>query len=121
VRTRIGRGSWFEALPADLMGSIGVIASNPPYIAAGEDLSPAVSEWEPSLALVPGPTGTEALEIIIDVAPQWLVDSGSLVLEMSPWQTDAIAERASQRFIEVEVFDDLNGLPRGVVARILRR
>ena len=121
VRTRIGQGSWFEALPSALMGSIGVIASNPPYIAEGEDLSPTVTDWEPALALVPGPTGTEALDVIIDVAPQWLVDSGALVLEMSPWQTDAIAERASQRFVDVEVFEDLNGLPRGVVARIVRR
>ena len=121
ARTRIGQGSWFDALPAELMGSIGVIASNPPYIAESEELSPAVTEWEPSLALVPGPSGTEALDHIVDEAPRWLVDDGALVLEMSPWQTDAVAERARQRFHDVEVFNDLQGLPRGVVARRLRR
>lgn len=121
TRTRIGHGSWFDALPPELMGSVGVIASNPPYIGADEVLSPTVTDWEPSLALIPGPVGTEALDLIIDVAPEWLVENGALVLEMSPWQTEIVAERASQRFVDVEVFDDLNGLQRGVVARILRR
>lgn len=121
IRTRIGEGSWFDALPTDLHGSVGVIASNPPYIAASEELDRAVTEWEPTLALVPGPTGTEALELIVDAAPQWLVDDGALVLEMSPWQTEAVADQARQGFVDVEVFEDLNGLPRGVVARGVRR
>lgn len=121
ARARVGAGSWFDALPGELLGAVGVIASNPPYIAAAEELSASVIEWEPALALVPGPSGTEALEVIVDGAPQWLVDDGALVLEMSPWQTEAIAERASRQFRDVEVFDDLNGMARGVVARILRR
>lgn len=121
ARTRISQGSWFDALPSELRGSLGVIASNPPYIAAGEQLSPAVTDWEPSLALVPGPTGTESLEQIVDAAPMWLVEQGALVLEMSPWQTEAVAQRARQHFVEVEVFDDLNGLARGIVARVVRR
>lgn len=121
TRTRIAVGSWFDALPVDLMGSVGVIASNPPYIASSENLSPAVTEWEPALALVPGPTGTEALDLIVDTAPHWLVDDGALVLEMSPWQTDNVAERAGRYFVDVDVFDDLNGVARGIVARFLRR
>ena len=121
ARTRIGQGSWFDALPNELKGTIGVIASNPPYIAVGEELSSEVTDWEPSLALIPGPAGTEALDHLIDAAPQWLVDDGALVLEMSPWQTEAMAERAGEQFLEVEVFEDLNGLARGVVARVLRR
>ncbi len=121
VRTRISSGSWFEALPAELAGSIGVIASNPPYIAESEQLGSAVTDWEPSMALVSGSSGTEALEHIVDEAPAWLIDGGALVLEMSPWQTDFIAERAAERFSEVEVFDDLRRRARGVVARSPRR
>lgn len=117
VNTRIAAGSWFEALPRELEGSVAVIASNPPYISESEALAPAVAEWEPRMALVAGADGTEALEGIVEAAPTWLMDGGSLVLEMSPWQTDRIAERASAAFGEVEIFDDLNGLARGVVAR----
>ncbi len=79
-----------------------------------------MTDWEPSLALVPGPAGTEALDHLVDEAPRWLVDDGALVLEMSPWQTSAIAERAALHFADVEVFFDLEGLARGVVARRLR-
>lgn len=121
IRTRIEAGSWFDALPVELKGTVGVVASNPPYIAAAEELSPGVTDWEPTLALVPGPEGTESLDVIVDQAHEWLVGDGALILEMSPWQTEVIADRASKHFVEVEIFDDLNGLARGVVARSLRR
>ena len=121
VRTRVSAGSWFDALPADLMGSIGVVASNPPYIAESEQLGSEVTDWEPDIALVSGSSGTEALEHIVKEAPAWLIDGGALVLEMSPWQTEFIAERAGERFSEVEVFEDLRRQARGVVARSPRR
>lgn len=121
VRTRISAGSWFDALPAELAGSVGVIASNPPYIAVSEELSPEVTNWEPGMALVSGSSGTEALEHIVDEAPAWLIEGGALVLEMSPWQTEAIADRAAACFAEVEVFDDMRRQARGVVARRPRR
>ena len=117
TRTRVVAGSWFEALPVDLKGSVDVIVSNPPYIAASEALDPAVVEWEPTSALVSGPSGTEALEILVDQSPPWLTEEGALVLEMSPWQTNDVAERAGRVFAEVEIVDDLRGLARAVVAR----
>lgn len=117
TRTRVSAGSWFDALPVALKGTIGVVVSNPPYIATTEELDSAVTDWEPNEALVSGPTGTEALEILVDRSPAWLVDDGALVLEMSPWQTDTVAERAAQVFAEVEIVDDLRGLARAVVAR----
>lgn len=117
IRTRIAHGSWFEALPADLLGSISVVASNPPYIAASEELDPSVAEWEPTTALVSGEQGTEALEHLADQAPVWLAGDGALVLEMSPWQTESIAERAGNGFEDVEIFADLQGQARGIVAR----
>lgn len=121
VSTRVAQGSWFDALPADLAGSIGVIASNPPYIAEHEDLDPSVAAWEPAMALVSGATGTEALDLLVEASPAWLVDDGALVLEMSPWQTEPIAALARSRFAEVEVFHDLQRQPRGIVARRPRR
>jgi len=47
-------GSWFDPLPDALRGTIDVVVSNPPYVAADDDLPPEVSTWEPLEALVPG-------------------------------------------------------------------
>jgi len=116
-RTRIGIGSWFEALPADLRGSLDVLVSNPPYIASSERLDPAVAQWEPADALFSGSTGTEALEHIVDQAAAWLAADGALVLEMAPTQTEEISRRAAATFADVEVMNDLAGRPRAVVAR----
>src|SRR5581483_11962387 len=46
-RVRIEQGSWFDALPAAFRGQFDVVVSNPPYIAAHEDLPPEVVDWEP--------------------------------------------------------------------------
>ncbi len=117
ARGRVAAGSWFDALPVELKGALGVVVSNPPYIAASEVLDPSVEAWEPRSALVSGPSGTESLDHIVDEAGAWLRPDGALVLEMSPWQTDAVAERAHADFREVEVIDDLQNRPRAVVAR----
>ena len=117
ARTRIAAGSWFEALPTELRGGVGVMVSNPPYIAASERLEPSVAEWEPELALVAGPSGLESLEHLVDHATEWLIPDGALVLEMAPWQTDTIVSRAEAVFSEVDVVADLAGHDRAIVAR----
>ncbi|HEY5887635.1 MAG TPA: HemK/PrmC family methyltransferase, partial [Acidimicrobiales bacterium] len=72
ARVTVAEGPWFAALPDDARGSLDVIVSNPPYIAADEDLPPSVVDWEPASALVAGPAGTEDLEHLIDEARTWL-------------------------------------------------
>lgn len=114
---RVVEGSWFEPLPQELLGTIGVIVSNPPYVADDEQLPPVVDEWEPSGALRSGPTGLEDLLHIVTEAPRWLRSDGALVLEMAPHQTKSIAAAASELFVEVEVHTDLSGRERAVVAR----
>ena len=66
---RLAEGDWFEALPEDLRGRIDVVVSNPPYVAADDPLPPEVADWEPREALVPGPTGLEAIEQIVRRRP----------------------------------------------------
>lgn len=118
LRVRLAEGSWFDALPDELQGQLGVIVSNPPYIAADEELPPEVAEWEPQSALRSGPTGLDALEVLIDGGPRWLVESGSLVLELAPHQASQMAERAEMSgYREVEVVPDLTGRDRILVAR----
>ncbi|MEM8923028.1 MAG: peptide chain release factor N(5)-glutamine methyltransferase [Actinomycetota bacterium] len=117
ARVRVAEGSWFDALPAELLGRLGLVVSNPPYVADGEALPAEVADWEPASALFGGTGGTDHLELLVADAPRWLRSDGALVLEMAPEQTGAVAERAAAYFAEVEVHPDLVGRDRAVVAR----
>ena len=117
---RIAAGSWFAALPPELASTIDVIVSNPPYVADGDELPPVVRDWEPGSALFSGDDGLDDLRVIVAQAPDWLHESGSLVLEMAPTQVDAVAAMARDAgFIEVEIRSDLAGRQRGIVARLV--
>lgn len=118
---RVATGSWFAALPAELVGRLSVVVSNPPYVATDDDLPAEVRDWEPHDALVSGVTGLEALRVLVDAAPTWLVSGGALVLELAPHQGDEVATAAAARFDEVETREDLTGRVRAVVARRPRR
>jgi len=119
-RVTLCHGSWFNALPESLKGKLHIVASNAPYISTAEVLPPEVKDWEPSLALYGGESGTNHLEEIIKESISWLTPQGSLVLEMSPEQTELMAELAtSTGFNEVLVLSDLADKPRSLVARKL--
>lgn len=117
TRVTLCEGSWFAALPPVLRGTIDLVVSNPPYVAPTDELDDEVRRWEPELALVPGPTGFEAIDLIVDEAPSWLAPDGVLVVEMAPFQTEVAAARARQAgFRDVRVAADLTGRDRMVIA-----
>jgi len=122
TRVRVASGSWFDALPSELRGALRVIVSNPPYVAEHEvaDLPRDVAEWEPRAALVSGPTGYEALEVLVADAPGWLDPAGgALVLELAPHQAERAHELAIEAgFVDVRVDHDLVGRARVLVARV---
>jgi release factor glutamine methyltransferase len=62
----------FEEL--DLLGRIDCIVTNPPYVRSSDltTLQPEVRDFEPEMALVAGPEGTEIAERIIRQAPGYL-------------------------------------------------
>jgi release factor glutamine methyltransferase len=123
-RVSWGQGRWFAALPTDLVGSIDLVVSNPPYVSAAEfpDLDPVVRDWEPPGALVAGPGsdgsgGLADVETIIAGAPRWLSGDGALVVELAPHQADPATAMARRRgFVDVRVEPDLAGRPRVLVA-----
>lgn len=118
TRVRIGAGSWFAALPADLAGRLDVIVSNPPYVADGDVLDPEVADWEPGLALRAGPRGLDALEVVVAGAGRWLAEDGALVVELAPDQAHVVADLArASGFDAVDVLTDLTGRDRIVRAR----
>jgi release factor glutamine methyltransferase len=121
TRVRLAAGDWWSALPDDLRGGIAVAVANPPYVAESEidGLPPEVAVWEPTDALVAGPTGLEAIETIVAGAPPWLSRPGAVVIEHAPHQSEAVAALARRAgFAEVETRRDLAGRDRMVVARI---
>ena len=112
------QGSWFDPLPESLRGCVDVIVSNPPYVAADEELPPEVRDWEPREALVPGPRGLEAYETIVSEARDWLAGSGALVLEIGASQSASVSELIRKNgFAPPTVHRDLAGRDRVVVAR----
>jgi release factor glutamine methyltransferase len=121
TRVRVAdAGEWFDPLPATLRGSLRLIVSNPPYIAESEfaGLPEEVAAYEPRAALISGPTGTEAIERLLDLAPEWLAPGATLVCEIAPHQADVMTGHArGLGYGEVIVRDDLTGRPRVLVAR----
>lgn len=118
TRVRILQGSWFSALPPSRRGEIHLIVSNPPYVAAGEDLPASVRDWEPIQALVAGPAGTEALEEVLAGSREWLAPGGAVVVELAPHQMEATTERATDLgYDHLRVVADLAGRERVLVAR----
>jgi release factor glutamine methyltransferase len=116
-RVRLVEGWWYDALPDELAGTVDVVVSNPPYVAADEVLPPEVLDWEPSDALVAGPSGLEAVEVILDRAAHWLAPRGSVVIELAPPQGDAAIDRAAHAGLDAVVHPDLAGRSRVLVAR----
>ena len=111
-------GEWFAALPAELMGTVDLIISNPPYVADGDDLPSVVRDWEPASALFAGSDGLDDLRLIVAEAPRWLVPGGVLVVELAPTQALQFAELArGSGFVSVDIGRDLSGRDRAVVCR----
>jgi release factor glutamine methyltransferase len=118
TRVTIHEGSWFAALPAELVGEVDVLVSNPPYVAPEDPLPAVVADWEPSSALIAADSGRADVGRIVQEAGPWLRPGGALVLEMAPGQTTWAATLAADvGFVDVEILDDLAGRPRAVRAR----
>jgi len=89
------------------------IVSNPPYIPAGdlESLAPEVRDYEPRVALTPGPSGTEVIARILDQAGR-----ARVILEIGFGQGDAVRDLAAAHHFNVDdLRNDLAGIPRVIV------
>jgi release factor glutamine methyltransferase len=95
-----------------------VIASNPPYVPAGDSplLHPQVREHEPATALFAGLDGLEVYRRLIPQAQKALKPGGELALEIGHGQRDALAHLL-KGWANVCFLDDLQGIPRVALAR----
>lgn len=117
AQVRFLRSDWFSAIGEERFE---LIASNPPYIAAGDaHLSQGDLRFEPVGALTDHADGLSALRTIIDGAPEHLVPGGWLLLEHGYDQAAAVrALLAARGFLEVQSWRDLAGIERVSGGRI---
>lgn len=104
-------GEWFAPVAGQ---SFDLIASNPPYIAEGDPrVEPSVGRYEPHGALFAGPSGLEALRIIIATAPRHLSPGGWLVVEHGDAQGAAVRGLLQAAgFVSIATYPDLAGRDR---------
>ncbi len=109
-------GDWYE--PVGAM-HFDLIVSNPPYIAAGDAaLTNADLAAEPRDALVPGPSGLEAIERIVALARGHLCPGGWLALEHGAGQGQAVAALFSTAGLStIRSLKDLAGHDRVTAGR----
>jgi release factor glutamine methyltransferase len=122
-RVKIAQGSWWSALPEDLVGTIDIAVCNPPYIAIGDpEVAADVADWEPHTALFADDDGFADLRLVIAGASRWLRAGGSLILEIGHRQAARVSEEMSvEGFVDVVTHRDLAGRDRFVVGRLSPR
>lgn len=111
--------NWYDDLPD--MPRFDLIVANPPYIAANH---PFIEQGdlpaEPRLALTPGESGLEALEVIIRGAPERMSPTGYVIVEHGYDQQAGVAKLFRDNgFDDIICSFDLNDLPRTTRARLV--
>jgi len=101
------------------LGAFDFVVSNPPYVGESEEdqVQLEVRKHEPHNAVFAGATGLEVIERLIPQAHESLKPGGWLVMEIS----GTVAERVRgllTEWNEVEITNDLQGIPRVASARI---
>lgn len=106
------RSDWFAELAPT--SRFDLIVSNPPYIAEGDvHLGQGDVRFEPVSALVSGADGLDDIRQIIGRVPEFLSESGWLLLEHGWDQAAAVRALLEQRgFAEVRSWKDLSGHER---------
>lgn len=102
----------------DLVGRVDLVASNPPYVREGDPLSPEVRDHEPALALFPPGDEFAVYRRLAPQAAESLRSGGFLLLEVGRGMADGVRRIVEEAGFEVvRVIEDLQGIPRTVIAR----
>jgi release factor glutamine methyltransferase len=106
-----------DSLPAR---DFDLLLANLPYVAEAEweGLEPEIRDHEPREALVPGPTGLEAIESLLGAVASLARPPSTVALEIGAEQGEAVQGLVKGAgYSRVEVRRDLAGLDRAVVGR----
>lgn len=95
-----------------------VVVSNPPYVGESEEdqVQLEVRKFEPRQAVFAGPAGLEVIERLVPQAETVLKPDGWLVFEISGSIAEGVRGLLAS-WAEVEIRNDLQGIPRVVAAR----
>jgi release factor glutamine methyltransferase len=117
ARVEIVAGSWYEPVQDRVFD---LIVCNPPYIALDDArVEAGVRRYEPPEALFAGPTGLEALGVVVAGAPRHLVPGGWLAVEHGDTQGEPVrALFTAAGFERVWTHRDPAGLDRCTEGRI---
>jgi release factor glutamine methyltransferase len=98
--------------------SFNFVISNPPYVGESEEdqVQLEVRKHEPRNAVFSGPTGLEIIERLIPQANDALQPGGWLVMEISGTIVEGVKGLLSG-WAEVQIINDLQGIPRVVAAK----
>jgi release factor glutamine methyltransferase len=104
-------GDLYDALPADLLGRVDVLAVNAPYVPSAEiaDMPREAREYEPGFTLDGGPDGLEVHRRVAAGAGRWLAPGASVLIETGEAQADRTAAilRAAGFATRILTDDDL--------------
>ncbi len=117
------RVEWIQAdaLSAFADCSVGLIVSNPPYVAeaARATLQPEVRDWEPALALFAEADGLAFYQRLIPESARVLRPGGGLVMELGAGQSHEVAQMLDARWSEPRIVKDLAGHDRVLYAELV--
>jgi release factor glutamine methyltransferase len=90
---QVHQGDLFDALPARLRGTVGLLAANVPYVpTAAVGLLPSEArDHEAPVALDGGPDGLDVMRRVAARAARWLAPGGSLLVEAGERQARTAA------------------------------
>jgi release factor glutamine methyltransferase len=112
-----------ELLEGDLLAPVAgrrfdLVASNPPYVAPGQEVDAEVAGYEPALAVYAEDGGRAILDRLAADARASLAPGGHLIAEvadgLAPWLVARVTELGYE---DAEVTRDLRGVERVVAAR----
>lgn len=115
VELRLGA---MQEVVSDLVGSLDVVISNPPYIPnSAIPIDPEVRNYDPELALYGGEDGLDVIRDISGIAAALLRPGGLLVLEHADGQSDDIRELLlTDGWLNVSAFQDATMRYRTITA-----
>jgi len=102
---------WYKNIPSQ---TFDLIVSNPPYIKQDDEhLSQGDVRFEPKLALVAGPDGMQAINIILELAKAYLASDARLLIEHGYDQKGLVQHGFLMNgFKQVTTLQDLSGHDR---------
>jgi release factor glutamine methyltransferase len=109
-RVHVFEGDLFGPLPADIVGRVGLMLANPPYVLSADlpSLPAEVLGFEPHLALDGGADGLKVARRILAEAPRWLAPGGTLGMELDETRVaDLVREMEAAGWRDTRVTRDL--------------